>query len=89
MDLVVKKWGNSAALRLPKNILEYLGVGYDDTVSYDFQDGKLVLEKVAVTDEERAIAFFNQLEEELFEGIKDIEAGRYQTADEVFSKYGL
>ena len=42
----VGKWGNSLAVRLPKDITEELDVKANDTVNFTIQKGKIVLEIV-------------------------------------------
>ncbi|WP_319420647.1 AbrB/MazE/SpoVT family DNA-binding domain-containing protein [Pleurocapsa sp. FMAR1] len=42
----VGKWGNSLAVRLPKDIAEELDVKANDTVNFTIQKGKIVLEIV-------------------------------------------
>lgn len=43
MEGVVRKWGNSAAIRLPSHILEMLNLKIDQTVELHEEDGKLVI----------------------------------------------
>lgn len=63
--LTIKKWGNSNGLRLPKNIMEFLGVHADDKVLVISEevDGKrrLIIES-ALPDPEKEMTI-----EELFE----------------------
>ncbi|MGX7199361.1 AbrB/MazE/SpoVT family DNA-binding domain-containing protein [Enterococcus nangangensis] len=51
----VKKWGNSNGLRLPKNIMEYLGIHTDDKVKITQEEvnGKkrLIIEAAASENE--------------------------------------
>ncbi|MCF8010952.1 MAG: AbrB/MazE/SpoVT family DNA-binding domain-containing protein [Clostridiales bacterium] len=39
----IQKWGNSRAVRLPKNILEITGLKENDEVEIKVQDGNLVI----------------------------------------------
>lgn len=45
MELLLKKWGNSQGIRLPKSILEELGITTDNNVTFDInvKDKTLVL----------------------------------------------
>lgn len=40
------RWGNSLALRIPKDIAEALGLTPDHTVECRVEDGKLVIEPI-------------------------------------------
>jgi len=46
MRAIVKKWGNSAAVRIPRGILEAANVGLDDTVDVRAQGGQIVIKPV-------------------------------------------
>ena len=39
----VKKWGNSASVRIPSLILETLNLAYDDTVDISIENGHIVI----------------------------------------------
>ena len=43
MSVQVGKWGNSLAVRLPKNITDKLGVKVNDNVNFTIEKGKIVL----------------------------------------------
>ncbi|MCT8999682.1 AbrB/MazE/SpoVT family DNA-binding domain-containing protein [Chelativorans intermedius] len=43
-ELRIAKWGNSAAIRLPKSALEQLGLKPGETVEFTVQVGKGVIE---------------------------------------------
>jgi antitoxin MazE len=45
MKLVLRKWGNSIGIRIPKNIREEANFKEGDTVSIEYEDGKVILEK--------------------------------------------
>ncbi len=47
MRVNVKKWGNSAAVRLPAAVLEASKVRVDDTVDVRVEDGRIVIELLA------------------------------------------
>lgn len=43
---VIRKWGNSAAIRLPSSMLKSLRVGVDDLMEMRVERGSLVLQPV-------------------------------------------
>lgn len=43
---VIRKWGNSAAVRLPSSMLKSLRIGIDDLVEMRVERGNLVLQPV-------------------------------------------
>lgn len=42
----VGKWGNSLAVRLPKDMVQELGIKVNDTIDFTIEKGKIVLEVV-------------------------------------------
>lgn len=46
MNTTVQKWGNSQGIRIPKYILEEVGLNIDDEVKLQKIDNKIVIEKV-------------------------------------------
>ncbi len=48
MNIHVRKWGNSAAVRIPAAVLEAAGLKPDDAVEVREQDGRVVIEKARV-----------------------------------------
>ncbi len=46
MRAVVKKWGNSAAVRIPSGILEAARLRLDEVVDVREQDGQIVIEPI-------------------------------------------
>jgi antitoxin MazE len=46
MRATVKKWGNSAAVRIPASILEAIHLHLDDVVDVREEDGRIVIEAV-------------------------------------------
>jgi len=44
MRAVVKKWGNSASVRIPKHMLESVRLVIDDTVELREESGRIVIE---------------------------------------------
>lgn len=50
MDVVLKKWGNSAAVRIPAAIFDAAKLSLDQTVDVRVENGRVVLEPVAKQD---------------------------------------
>ena len=46
MKTVVKKWGNSAAIRIPASLMESMGLDLDDLVDLREEHGRIVVEPV-------------------------------------------
>jgi antitoxin MazE len=46
MRVVVKKWGNSASVRIPAAIMEAANVSLDEAVDIREEDGRIVLEPI-------------------------------------------
>ncbi|WP_333834635.1 AbrB/MazE/SpoVT family DNA-binding domain-containing protein [Rubrimonas sp.] len=49
MHAVIKKWGNSAAVRVPTSVMSELGLGVDDPIDIRVEDGRIVIEPAAPT----------------------------------------
>jgi antitoxin MazE len=49
MRAVVKKWGNSAAIRIPSNVLKAAQIKIDDPVNIRGEQGRIVIEPLGVT----------------------------------------
>lgn len=47
MGVFIRKWGNSAAVRLPASALAAAGIAVDDPVEVREEDGRIVIERVA------------------------------------------
>jgi len=43
LETVIKKWGNSLALRIPKPLADEVGLEEDSAVDLFLEDGKLVI----------------------------------------------
>jgi antitoxin MazE len=43
MRVIVKKWGNSAAVRIPTGIMQAAQLGLDEAVDVREQDGQIVI----------------------------------------------
>ncbi len=50
MRVNVKKWGNSAAVRIPSAVMDAADFRIDDTVDVRAEGGKIVIELVRETD---------------------------------------
>jgi antitoxin MazE len=46
MRAIVKKWGNSAAVRIPRGIMQAAHLTLDDVVDVREQDGQIVIEPI-------------------------------------------
>lgn len=46
MKVTVKKWGNSASIRIPAGILQAARLGLDDTVNIREESGRIVIEPI-------------------------------------------
>lgn len=46
MQVTVKKWGNSAAVRIPATVLQSACLSLDDVVTVRDEDGRIVIEPV-------------------------------------------
>lgn len=44
-QVIVRPWGNSQGIRIPKNILEKLNIGISDTLQIEIEDDAIVLKK--------------------------------------------
>ena len=44
MNITVKKWGNSAAVRLPSAIMQAAHLGLDQPVDVREEDGRIIIE---------------------------------------------
>ena len=50
MRVTVKKWGNSASVRIPAAIMEAASLRLDETVDVREEDGRIVIEPVRSTE---------------------------------------
>lgn len=64
MNATIQRWGNSQGVRLPKVILEQIGIHENDSVEITADDNKIILKKVAkpnhITLEERLETFYGK-----------------------------
>jgi antitoxin MazE len=49
MNVQIKKWGNSASVRIPASILQAAHLTVDDTVSMREEEGRIIIESVKKT----------------------------------------
>ena len=70
MNTIVQKWGNSQGIRIPKYILEEVGLNIDDEVKLQKIDNKIVIEKV----EKTSFTLKEHLENYYKKPIKDIKS---------------
>jgi antitoxin MazE len=47
MHAVIKKWGNSAAVRVPTSAMSALGLSVDDPIDIRVEGGRIVIEPAA------------------------------------------
>lgn len=50
MRVIVKKWGNSASVRIPAAIMEAARLGLDETVDIREEGGRIVIEPIRTSD---------------------------------------
>ena len=50
MHVIIKKWGNSASVRIPSAIMKAASLKLDETVDVRVEDGHIVIEPVAHPD---------------------------------------
>lgn len=46
MEMIIKKWGNSLAARIPMPIAKAIGINVDQKVSIEAQNGKIIITPV-------------------------------------------
>ena len=68
MYATIQKWGNSQGLRIPKALLDALGLRENDRVELIQADGGIHIKKAAAghrTLEERLVSFYGKLVDEI------------------------
>lgn len=64
MYTTIQKWGGSQGVRIPKNIMDMLGLRENDKVEIATEDGAILIRKSSATKhrtvEERLEAFYKQ-----------------------------
>ncbi|WP_353171789.1 AbrB/MazE/SpoVT family DNA-binding domain-containing protein [Paracandidimonas soli] len=69
MQAVIKKWGNSAALRLPASILEESSLALDATVEISVVEGRIVIEPIEPQQDDLAALLAGITDENLHESV--------------------
>ena len=46
MEVTVKKWGNSAAIRIPNSVMQSARLSLDEPVEIREEDGRIVIEPI-------------------------------------------
>jgi antitoxin MazE len=65
MRMIVKKWGNSAAVRIPASIMAAASLDLDQTVDVREEGGRIVIEPIKV-DPYELTALLEQMDPETF-----------------------
>lgn len=65
MKMVVRKWGNSAAVRIPAAIMAAASLDLDQTVDIREEAGRIVIEPIKV-DADELNALLDQMDPETF-----------------------
>lgn len=65
MKMVVKKWGNSAAVRIPASIMAAASLDLDQIVDIREEGGRIVIEPIK-SEPYELDAFINQMRSETF-----------------------
>jgi antitoxin MazE len=82
MQSQINKWGNSAAVRIPANILASMGLEVNSQVTIEILDGKIVIEPIR-TQQKRLVLPLS--EEALLQGLNAYTAH----ADEIATPRGM
>ena len=77
---IIRKWGNSQGIRLPKEIMSEMNLKQDDAIGINICDGKMIIEKINKPKfanlQERLEAFYERPIDEIFvENTDDIDVG--------------
>ena len=77
----LKRWGNSQGIRLPKELIEKIGLNENDEVGINVEKGKIVIEKIHNPKysslQDRLEAFYNKPIDEIFvENTEEIATGK-------------
>lgn len=72
MKMLVKKWGNSAAVRIPASVMAAASITVDQTVDIREEGGRIVIEPIEA-DPYELEALLNQMRPETFP--EDIDFG--------------
>jgi antitoxin MazE len=77
---VIKKWGNSQAIRIPKRIMTEVGLCEDDTLELNVYDGEIIMKKIDepryLNLQERLEAFYGRPIDEIYvENSQEVDTG--------------
>ena len=77
---MIRRWGNSQGIRLPKDIMLQMDLKEDDTVGIRIYDGKMTIEKINKSKypnlQERLEAFYKRPIEEIYvESTQEVDVG--------------
>lgn len=86
MYATIQKWGNSQGLRIPKAILDTLGIGENDRVELTSSHDSIIIKKAAAqhqTLEDRLCAFYGKPIEKIgrIDGDTELDWGAPQGAE--------
>lgn len=56
MKVIVKKWGNSASIRIPATVMAASKLAVEQTVDVREEDGRIVIEPIHVNELDRLVA---------------------------------
>lgn len=60
METQIKRWGNSAAIRIPSNILSDANLAVDSQINIEVKGNRIVIEPVAKTPKRLKLPFTEQ-----------------------------
>jgi len=60
MTIPLKKWGNSLAIRIPKDIANSLSIGYDTIMDLSIENGAIILKPKRATTLESLVSKINK-----------------------------
>lgn len=87
MVLVLQKWGNSNAVRLPKKVIEKLNWEVDQELDFTVTEEGLTLKAASKNLDNETL--FMQLKQEIEQRVSDVQSGKYYTDDDLVARYGL
>ena len=77
---MIRRWGNSQGIRLPKDVMAQMDLKEDDTVGIRIYDGKMTIEKINKPKypnlQERLEAFYKKPLDEIYvESTQELDVG--------------
>ena len=85
MESQINKWGNSAAVRIPANMLASMGLTVNSPVTIEILDGKIVIEPVKESKKRLSLPFS---EEALLQGLNAYTAHADEVATPTHKEMG-